>query len=74
MRVSDDIHHKLKLKTLKEDISIQELLSNYIDEYLKDESSIKDPLFQDLYLSEQEIKTVKEFLRKYKDLSDKEKE
>ena len=74
MRVSDDIHHKLKLKTLKEDISIQELFSNYIDEYLKDESSIKDPLFQDLYLSEQEIKTVKEFLRKYKDLSDKEKE
>ena len=74
MRVSDDIHHKLKLKTLKEDISIQELLSNYIDEYLKDESSIKDPLFQDLYLSEQEIKTVKEFLRKYKYLSDKEKE
>jgi predicted HicB family RNase H-like nuclease len=41
IRLSEDLHYELKLKTTKEKTSIQELIENFIKDYVKEENEKK---------------------------------
>jgi len=41
IRLPEDLHYDLKLKTTTEKISIQALIENYIKDYVKDKNSKK---------------------------------
>ena len=41
VRVSDDIHQKLKIKVLQDKTTIQALLEKFIEEYVNESSDIK---------------------------------
>lgn len=37
LRLTEELHYKLKIKAAKESITLQDLLSKYVGEYVKDE-------------------------------------
>lgn len=42
IRLSEEDHMKLKLKTVKEQVSIQELVETFIKQYVSGDESIND--------------------------------
>nr|DAL74199.1 MAG TPA: hypothetical protein [Caudoviricetes sp.] len=81
VRVSDEVHQKLKSKSIEEGISIQELLSNYIYSYIneyevpkKSKSYIieNESTKQSIVLTKPELEYLKFMLDKMMEESDEE--